>query len=101
MFGFLKILYLQVCRFYTVSAIFDIRMYLAYCLLSSKVLFSVCFGFCFFETGSLCNFGCPGTYSVDQTGFELTEICLPLPSECCIKGGTNQARLSRIFFYLA
>jgi hypothetical protein len=26
--------------------------------------------------------GCPGTSSVDQSGFELTEICLPLLPEC-------------------
>jgi hypothetical protein len=29
----------------------------------------------------LCSPGCPGTCSVDQDGLELTEICLPLPSE--------------------
>jgi hypothetical protein len=27
----------------------------------------------------LYNPDCPGTYSVDQAGFELSEICLPLP----------------------
>lgn len=25
--------------------------------------------------------GCPGTYYIDQAGFELTEICLALPPE--------------------
>ncbi|NP_001396400.1 C-_U-editing enzyme APOBEC-1 isoform b [Mus musculus] len=28
------------------------------------------------------NPGCPGTFSVDQAGPKLTEICLPLPPEC-------------------
>ena len=32
----------------------------------------------FFKTVSLCSPGCPRTYSVDQTGLKLTEICLPL-----------------------
>ena len=38
-----------------------------------------------FLFGAFCLFfksffrGCPGTYSVDQDGFELTEILLPLP----------------------
>jgi len=27
----------------------------------------------------MCSPGCPGTHSVDQTGLELTETCLPLP----------------------
>jgi hypothetical protein len=31
---------------------------------------------------SLCSFGHLGTRSVDQTGLELTEMCLPLPPEC-------------------
>ena len=32
---------------------------------------------------SLRSFGaCPGTHSVDQAGFELTEIRLPLPPGC-------------------
>jgi hypothetical protein len=29
------------------------------------------------ETDSLCSLGCPGTHSVDQAGFKLTEIHLP------------------------
>ena len=47
--------------------------------------FWVLFCFCFFflpRCASLCSPGCPGTSSVDQAGLELTEICLPLPSEC-------------------
>jgi hypothetical protein len=31
---------------------------------------------------SLCNPGSPETHSVDQAGFELTEIHLPLPPSC-------------------
>ena len=31
---------------------------------------------------SLCDPGCPGTCSVDQTGLELTEILLSLPLKC-------------------
>ena len=37
---------------------------------------------CFWDRVSLCSHGCPRTYSVDQAGFELTEICLPLLPEC-------------------
>jgi hypothetical protein len=33
-----------------------------------------------FETGLLCNLGCPGTHSVDQAGFELRFDCLCFPS---------------------
>jgi hypothetical protein len=33
------------------------------------------------DRASLCSLGCPGTYSVDQAGLELTEICLPLPPQ--------------------
>ena len=35
------------------------------------------------ETGFLCSFGAyPGTRSIDQTGLELTEICLSENPEC-------------------
>jgi hypothetical protein len=34
------------------------------------------------EMVSLCSPGCPGTCSVDQAGFRLTEIHLPLPPKC-------------------
>ena len=52
----------------------------------SRSLFA-CLHFLFvfaFEMGFLCvnNPGCPGTQSVDQAGFRLTEICLPLPPKC-------------------
>jgi hypothetical protein len=42
------------------------------------------FSFLFFfqERVSLCRVGYSETYSVDQSGLELTEICLPLPPEC-------------------
>ena len=44
------------------------------------------FLFCFFDflqdRVSLCSFGCPGTHPIDKTYLELTEVCLPLPSEC-------------------
>jgi hypothetical protein len=30
---------------------------------------------------SLCSCGCPGSYSVNLAGLELTEICLCLPSK--------------------
>jgi hypothetical protein len=29
--------------------------------------------------------GCPETHFVDQADLELTDICLPLPSECPVK----------------
>ena len=36
----------------------------------------------FFKTGFLCSFGaCPGTCSVDQANFELTDTCLSLPPD--------------------
>ena len=39
------------------------------------------------ETGFLSSFGaCPGTPSVAQAGLKLTEIHLPLPPECGMKG---------------
>jgi hypothetical protein len=38
--------------------------------------------FCFFETGSLCSLGCPGTHSVAYTGLELRD----LPAFAGIKG---------------
>ena len=39
--------------------------------------------FCFFQHKiSPCSLGCPGTSSVVQAVLELTEIHLPLPSEC-------------------
>jgi hypothetical protein len=42
--------------------------------------FLICFVLsCFFETGSLCSSGCPGTHYIDQVDFEFTEIHLPLP----------------------
>jgi hypothetical protein len=31
---------------------------------------------------SLCSSGYPSTYSVDQAGLKLTEICLPVPPKC-------------------
>ena len=50
--------------------------FLFVCLLAFLFLF-------FFEIGFLCGFGaCPGTHSVDQAGLKLTEICVPLPTEC-------------------
>ena len=37
---------------------------------------------CFSRQGfSLCSPGCPGTYYIDQTGLEFTEISLPLPHQ--------------------
>lgn len=66
---------------HTVLAISVIRMFLVYCLLFSKDLFSVSFWFGVFETGSLFSPGCPGTRSVHRTGLELTEICLLLPRD--------------------
>jgi hypothetical protein len=38
--------------------------------------------FFFHDRVSPCSPGCLGTLSVDQASFELTEICLPLPSMC-------------------
>ena len=38
--------------------------------------------FVFQDRVSLCSSDCPGTHSVDQAGFKLTETYLPLPSEC-------------------
>jgi hypothetical protein len=35
---------------------------------------------------SVCSQGCSGTCSVDQAGFKLTEIHLPLPPSAGIKG---------------
>jgi hypothetical protein len=40
---------------------------------------------------SLHSSGCPGTHSVDQIGFKLIEICLPLPPCAGIKGVSHQA----------
>jgi hypothetical protein len=42
----------------------------------------------FSRQGFQCNnsFGSPGTYSVNQAGLKLTEIHLPLPPECWVKG---------------
>ena len=37
--------------------------------------------FFFWERISPCCHGCSGTYSVDQAGLEISEICLLLPSE--------------------
>jgi hypothetical protein len=42
-------------------------------------IFLFLFLFFFLNRAFLCNFGCPGTSSVEQTGLELREICLPLP----------------------
>ena len=39
--------------------------------------------FFFFDRVLLCSLGWPGTHYVDQAGFELIEICLPLTLECC------------------
>jgi hypothetical protein len=40
------------------------------------------FFFFFWDKVSLCSPGCPGTHSVDQAGFKLREIHLPLPLMC-------------------
>jgi hypothetical protein len=41
--------------------------------------------FCFSKNRvSLCSLGYPGTSSVDQVGFKLIEIHLPLPPNCCV-----------------
>jgi hypothetical protein len=46
------------------------------------LLLLFCFHFGFGDRDSLCNCpGCPGIGFVDQTGLELTEVCLLLPSE--------------------
>jgi hypothetical protein len=47
------------------------------CLFAFYILLK--FGLFFSRHG---NPGCPGTFSVDQAGPKLTEICLPLPPEC-------------------
>ena len=39
--------------------------------------------------GALCSPGCPETHCVDQSGIELTEIHLPLPSKIRDCGGLN------------
>ena len=36
----------------------------------------------FLRWGFLYSPGCPGTHYVDQAGFQLTEMLLPLPPEC-------------------
>lgn len=48
------------------------------------VLFTIIWFFvCLFvETGSLQRPGCPESHYVDQTGFELAKIWLPLPPLC-------------------
>ena len=47
----------------------------------------ILFSFGILRRVSLCSFeACPGAHSVDQTGLELTEILLPLPPKCWIKG---------------
>lgn len=55
--------------------------------LQPPTYFSVLFFIILFVVGfsrqvSLCSPSCPGIYSVDQAGMELTEICLPLPLKC-------------------
>ena len=59
---------------------------MVFCFVCSVLGFFACFVL-FFETGFLCvaSFGCPGTHSVDQTGLELTEICLTLSASAEIK----------------
>ena len=47
--------------------------------LGGERLFVRLIDFVFQDRISLCTVGCPGTPSVDQTSFELTEIHLPLP----------------------
>lgn len=56
-------------------AIFEIR----------GVLF-VCFSFVFRVRVSSCSLGCPGIFSVDQTGLTFAEICLPLLLSAGMKG---------------
>ena len=58
-------------------------------LLHSHIIFQGSVSDCFFlsflvfqDRVSLYNPGCPGTCSVDHTGFKLTEIHLPLPPKC-------------------
>jgi hypothetical protein len=47
-----------------------------------KVKINIKFVFVFQDRISLYSFGYTGIYFVDQAGLELTEICLPLSSEC-------------------
>lgn len=61
-------------RFYTIKAnkncpLMSIAQWYACCVSMSLFLSKI---------GSLC----PWTHQVDQTGFKLPEICLPLPPEC-------------------
>ena len=52
-----------------------------------------------FETGFLCNNpGCPGPLFADQAGLKLTEIHLPLPPKCWIKGVLHHRLTSSPFF---
>jgi hypothetical protein len=53
--------------------------------MSPYLLLFVCLLACF-ETGTP---GCPGTQSVAHDGLEITEICLPLPPKCWIKGTSH------------
>ena len=48
-----------------------------------KPLFAFCC--CFWDIVSLCSVPCPGTHYVDQAGFELIVINLPLPLSARIK----------------
>ena len=52
---------------------------------SAGVAWIYCHAWLFFspqDRALLCSPGCPGTHPVDQAGLKLTEIHLPLPSEC-------------------
>jgi hypothetical protein len=56
---------------------------LFYCCSLLTYLFVCLFVFVLFlrQDLTIC-FSCPGIHSVDHAGLEITDICLPLPSEC-------------------
>lgn len=45
--------------------------------------------------------GCPGTHSVEEAGLELTEIYLPLPPECEIKGVCHHCPTNASIVYIS
>ena len=79
--------------------LFEFLLLLAVGFVCLFVCLFVCFLGGFFETESLYSLGCPGTYSVDQAGLELTEItCLCLLS-AGIKDVHHQTPLFSVFYY--
>jgi len=78
-------MYLRLCLVFSLSLVFHTENFPPLTLVRLFVhLFVVVFLF-FQDRVSLCSLGCPGTHSVDQSGFELREIHLPLLLSARIK----------------